>query len=321
MEKNANQLNRREFIRTTTTCALGTIIAASMVNPLVVQAVTSEIDDDKKEKLKQLKKDFFQYACSGALFLYLNREFGHPKENEALPVASLSGGIMQCGHQCGMLWGSALASGAEAFRRFENQGLAINKAISATQNLTKSFLRKAKSMNCQEITNTDWSRKFSIFKYLVTGKTITCLHIAKKWAPKAVKSAEDGLSEKEESRPETPLSCATEVAKKMGAGKEKEIMVAGLAGGYGLSGYGCGALAAAVWIKSLQWFDENEGSTNTKDIYNAYAQKTLDAFNNTTNAEMRCEKICGRNFNSVKEHTEYIKNGGCSNLINTLANS
>ncbi len=316
--ENTSQLNRREFIKKTTTCAIGTLLAASMVNPLLLQAGPTEISDDRKEKLKQLKKDFFQYACSGALFLYLNRNYGHPKENEALSVASLSGGIMQCGHQCGMLWGSALASGAESYRRFENQGQAVNRAISATQNLTKSFLRKADSMNCREITNTDWSRKLSLFKYLITGKTITCLHIAKKWANKAVKSAEDGLSANQDNTTETPVSCAAEVAKKMGATDEKIIMVAGLAGGYGLSGKGCGALGAAVWIKSLEWVKDNPDS---KDMYNPYAKKTLVAFNEVTNSEMLCNKICGRSFNSVKEHTEYIKNGGCGKLIDTLANS
>ncbi len=315
MENNTCELQRREFIKKTSTCIFATMLGASMFNPDLGQADTGEnMNDDEK----QLKKDFFNYACSGALFLYVNRNYGHPKQKEALSVASLSGGIMQCGHQCGMLWGAALAAGAESYRRFQEQDTAIAKAITATQELTKSFLKKAATVNCREITNTNWSKRFSILKYLITGKTITCLSIAKKWAPKAVKTVEDSLSDNLANENELPVNCATEVAKKMNATKEKTIMVAGFAGGYGLNGHGCGALGAAVWIKSLDWFEKNPDS---KDIYNPYAQKTLDAFNKVTNSEMRCKNICEKCFQSSKEHTEYIQSGGCSELIDVIANS
>ena len=40
-----------------------------------------------------------------------------------------------------------------------------------------------------------------------------------------------------------PISCASEVAAKMGASDEEMVMVAGFAGGLGLSGNACGALA------------------------------------------------------------------------------
>ncbi|MEN8154414.1 MAG: hypothetical protein ABFR75_10370 [Acidobacteriota bacterium] len=34
---------------------------------------------------------------------------------------------------------------------------------------------------------------------------------------------------------------------------------------------------------------------------------------------MECNKICGKKFDSINEHTEFIKNGGCRELINVLA--
>jgi hypothetical protein len=47
--------------------------------------------------------------CSHALYYILNREFGHLKENEEHASDPLAGGIMQNGHQCGMIWGATLA--------------------------------------------------------------------------------------------------------------------------------------------------------------------------------------------------------------------
>jgi len=99
-------------------------------------------------------------ACSHTFFYILNREFGHLKENEECASDPLAGGIMQQGYQCGMLWGSALAVGAESFRQHENQGKAIAHAITATQHIMESFINMAKSADCHDITNCDFTFNF-----------------------------------------------------------------------------------------------------------------------------------------------------------------
>ncbi|MCK7536420.1 MAG: C-GCAxxG-C-C family protein [Marinilabiliales bacterium] len=43
----------------------------------------------------------------------------------------------------------------------------------------------------------------------------------------------------------------------MGGTEEESIMVAGFAGGIGLSGNTCGALTAAIWYKMLEWGKNN----------------------------------------------------------------
>ena len=43
----------------------------------------------------------------------------------------------------------------------------------------------------------------------------------------------------------------------MGGTEEESIMVAGFAGGIGLSGNACGALSAAIWYKMLGWAKNN----------------------------------------------------------------
>ena len=91
-------------------------------------------------------------------------------------------------------------------------------------------------------------------------------------------------------------------------------MAAGFAGGLGLSGNGCGALAAAIWKRSL----ESYGPDDKYIMNDPVSQETQEAFYEVSDYEMMCEKIKGKKFESVEEHTEYIKQGGCKNLIDAL---
>jgi len=102
----------------------------------------------------------------------------------------------------------------------------------------------------------------------------------------------------------------------MGAREEHMLMVAGFAGGLGLSGNACGALSAAIWLNTLQW---DKTHTKKSNYPNPMADKTLNAFFSETDYEFKCSDICGANFNSIEEHSEFIKNGGCEKLINVLA--
>ena len=145
-----------------------------------------------------------------------------------------------------------------------------------------------------------------------------CMNLAEKWFPEAVQSAKDGLSVKQNELPQIPVSCASEVAKKMGAGNEEIVTVAGLAGGIGLSGNGCGALGAAIWMSSLAWCRENPGKSG---YLNPKSKEILKAFYDTTGSEILCTKLSGQYFKTIDDHTEFIKNGGCDKVINALAQS
>ena len=102
----------------------------------------------------------------------------------------------------------------------------------------------------------------------------------------------------------------------MGGDEEEMLMVAGFAGGLGLSGSGCGALAAAVWKNALI---HNKKNTGKSANYDPNTDFTLNAFYEETDYEMQCDKICGRRFETMEEHTEFLKNGGCKKLIEVLA--
>ena len=256
-------------------------------------------------------------ACSSTFFYILNREFGYPKEAEVRAAEPLAGDIMLQGYQCGMLWGSVMAAGAEA-RRHDDRGQAIAVAITATQHIMESFINRTQSADCLDITSCDWKNKLSIAKYFLTGKFLSCFTLAEKWAPEVILAATEGLSREQTDLPEQALSCATEVAKKMGASDEQALMVAGFAGGMGLSGNACGALSAAIWLNTIAWYSEQPKKSL---LSNPKAKKTLEAFQGATDYEFLCHKISGQRFKTIDDHTEFIKNGGCDELINVLAQS
>ena len=275
-----------------------------------------------KSHKNDAKKVFREKGTCSRTFAYLlNREFGNNKDSEECATDPMAGGLMQKGHQCGMLWGSSLAVGAEALRRGQNNNDSIRLAIKATKNILESFSKQTSTINCREITNSNMDNFFGLTKYMI--KTLiqgmdnsTCFKLAEEWYPKAIQSAKEGFEQEPNISNQETLSCSTEVAKKMGASEEEQIMVAGFAGGLGLSGNACGALSAAIWMNSLEWAKENPNKSTFK---NKNAKTTLKAFNMETNSEMLCHKICQNSFKTIDEHTQFIKNGGCSKLIDVLA--
>ncbi len=263
------------------------------------------------------KKVFRKLGTCSRTFIYLlNREFGHLNEDAERAADPLSGGIMRRGHQCGMLWGSALAAGAESFRRFGNSEKAISAAVSATQSLMDSFKDRTSTIQCREITDCNFMSNLSMAKYLITGRFLGCFRLAEKWAPEAIESALEGLSIETDVPSYTPVSCATEIVKKLGGSEEEAIQVAGFAGGLGLSGNACGGLAAAIWMKTLAWCRKHP----EKSAYNnPDAEEAFEAFMAASDSEIRCDKITGQCFKSLDEHTQFIQCGGCNQFIDILS--
>jgi hypothetical protein len=307
------KMKRRKFLKVS---AVG---AAS----LVVAGVTGKFAINEYVKLipQDTKRVFWEFGiCSHTLFYIMNREFGHLKGMEERASDPLAGGLLNTGHQCGMLWGATLAAGAESFRRTHDPGQAAALAMAASQRLVESFVATAGTVNCRDIVGCDFTSKLGTAKVL--GKALlsgivnsTCFNLAEKWAPEAIESAKQALAETP-APTQQPMSCASEVARRMGAGDEEATMVAGFAGGLGLSGNACGALAAAIWINTLAWCRKNYWKSG---YANPNAQKIVDGFYRETHSEMLCQKICGRRFKTVDEHTAFVKGGGCSKLITALA--
>jgi len=272
---------------------------------------------DSKHQVKDAKKLFRKLgACSSTQYYILNREFGHQREVEVRAAEPLAGGIMRQGYQCGMLWGSALAVGAESYRRSKDPDKAVGMAISTTQHVMKSFVGRTKAVDCFDITECDWTNKVAMIKFMITGKFLSCFTLAENWAPEMIEAAYEGFSAQSGELPLPAISCASEVVRKMGGRPEEIASVAGFAGGIGLSGNGCGALGAAIWLNSLKWSRENPGKSSYD---NPDAKRTLDTFMKFTNFKVTCHEITGKQFTSIADHTEFMKNGGCKEVISALA--
>ena len=307
------KINRRKFLRVTAAGAAAAGAATIMVK--TDWLFTKPYPGDTKRIFAKCG------ACSQTFFCLLNREFGHPKKTEERASDPLAGGLMNSQHQCGMLWGSALAAGAESFRRTNDHNQAINKAITSTQNIVESFSKRTKTVNCRDLIGFDLSDKLRMAEYMLVSlpggfSNMICMNLAERWAPEAIQSAREGLTAKQTDLPQLPLSCASEVAKKMGANNEEIVMVSGLAGGMGLSGHACGALGAAIWISSLEWCKKHPGESG---YLNPKSKEILKAFKNETGSEFLCSKISGQRFKTLRDHTEFVKNGGCDKLIDILA--
>lgn len=233
----------------------------------------------------------------------------------------LAGGLMGNGYQCGMLWGGALAAGAHAYRLYGFGPQAEAEALIASQRLVEAFRARTNEINCAEITEVEWKatskRRMAtqVVKFFAKGGPIGCFRLAADYAQIAFDEINSTLSEKHIEALSHPVSCAAMLAKKMGASGMHTVMAAGLAGGIGLSGGACGALGAAIWIVGLSSGKEGNG----KLYENPLALAAIDRFLQSADYEFECSKIIGRKFESVADHARYVREGGCSKIIEALA--
>jgi hypothetical protein len=93
------------------------------------------------------------------------------------------------------------------------------------------------------------------------------------------------------------------------------VTAAGLAGGIGLSGGGCGALGAAIWIKGIDQPLKIEGF-NYEDTW---VGETIEQYLEASDYEFECSEIVGRKFENVGDHADYVRGGGCSKILEVLA--
>jgi hypothetical protein len=258
-------------------------------------------------------------TCSKTLMNVLDREFENPMKLEEQASDPLAGGMMQ-GYQCGMLWGSTLAAGAQAHKLFGSGPQAEAAAMRAAEKLVQAFRDRNEHIDCGDITETDPKNKWKVFvHFFVKGGTIRCAGKMANFAPDALKAIDSALSEKEAEpacKPTCdPASCAARLAKKMGASDKHAVMAAGLAGGIGFSGSGCGALGAAIWLLGVN--GHKEGLSNK--VINARVNELMERFLKISGYEYECAEIVGHKFEDLDDHAAYLQQEGCAELIEALA--
>ena len=229
----------------------------------------------------------------------------------------LAGGIMGSGYQCGMLWGGALAAGAQAYRLYGAGARAEVAALLASQKLAAAFRARARDINCAEITELEWKKpsRGQVVKFLARGGPIGCFRLAADYAQIAFDTINNALGEEHLSTPAQPVSCTALLAQKMGVSELHVVMAAGLAGGIGLSGGACGVLGAAIWLGGINTL--KNGGKLSFDL--GASSPEMERFLASADYEFECASIVGRKFADVADHAAYVREGGCAKIIAALA--
>jgi hypothetical protein len=231
------------------------------------------------------------------------------------------GGLMNYGYQCGMLWGAALAAGAQAYRLFGPGPQAEAEAIYASQRLVDAFRDRNKNeFNCLEITDLNFKGKIQgkqLLKFFIKGGPIGCLRMSAGYAREAFSEINTAFSENHFEELSHPVSCTAMMAQKMGLSDLHTVMVAGFAGGIGLCGGACGALGAAIWIIGMNCL---EGGIDEKYIYYSEAfqsrvTEAIDRFLESADYDFECAEIVGRKFENIDDHADHLRAGGCTEII------
>jgi hypothetical protein len=273
----------------------------------------------------------------------LDQAFGHPLTIEEKAAIPFAGGIQQHGYQCGMIWGAALAAGAEAYRRFGSGPEAEVRTMEASRALVEAFRPRHGEIDCFEITHLDhksstWEQ---ISFFLLKGGTWGCIKMASWYAPLALDAIERAFASGSDAggnaagappgpdadsrgpggtpggsmAEREPVSCVAHLARMMGASEQHAVMASGLAGGIGLCGGACGALGAAIWLQTMAAAEGGE----KVDFRDPRTQEVIDGFLKLTDFEFECEKIVGRTFEDVEDHAAYVRGGGCAAIMEGLS--
>ncbi len=255
--------------------------------------------------------------CSQTLLAAVNHAYGRPMRDEERASDPLVGGILQHGYQCGMLWGAALAAGAEAHRRYGSGPDAQVHAILASRRAVEAFQALCHTADCSDITGmtaTSTMREMAAFFFL-KGGSIQCFRLAGRYAPAAFRAIDAALGAAAvDAGPSDRVSCSAIVASKLGASGLHTVMASGLAGGIGLTGGACGALSAAIWLQGLNRLREGR-----KVSYKSpEALALVERFLNASDYEFECRKIAGQTFASVADHVAWLHGGGCAAILDTL---
>jgi hypothetical protein len=255
--------------------------------------------------------------CSETLFALINGAYGHPLRREEAASDPLVGGILLHGYQCGMVWGAALGAGAEAYRRFGAGAEAEARAVFASQRATEAFRARFDTTDCYDITGMNsQSSSWQMTRYFfLQAGSLRCFSKAAQYAKRALAAIEQALSAEHLDVPEYVEGCTARLARRLGASEAHVVMSAGLAGGVGLSGGGCGALGAAIWLLELR----RMAASGKAQFTSPEARALVDMFLRASDFEFTCARIVGHPFDQLGDHADWVRDGGCASILDALS--
>ncbi len=252
----------------------------------------------------------------------VDRSYHNPMAFEEGAVAPLAGGLLQNGYQCGILWGAAMAAGARAYQLLGPGPVAETQAILVSQNLVKAFRLRNKEINCSDIIEMSWkgssprSLASQVLKFFLKGGPLVCFSMSASYAQAARQEIDRSYEARSDGTPSTPVSCASLLARRMGASDMHAVLAAGFAGGIGLSGGACGVLGAAIWLLSMDHATASAGKPSYDD---PRLQAAVERYLTASDYEFECARVVGRQFVDAADHAAYLQAGGCAKIIQALS--
>ncbi len=271
-------------------------------------------------------------SCSEASATLINRDAGveAPLFEQALHL--FSGGFMHQGHACGHLWGATLSAGLRAGEKFSGPDARSAAALYAAHRLVGALSEDDWAFSCRENTGFDLTSLGGRLKYLWSDRPRACGRKALAWASQANSAIDTAFAGFDPQTVNTPcancaVACMSEVAQVGGLGDVDATMVAGFAGGLGLSGNVCGGLAVGVFALSITHYRSRDPD-NRDTQFRAAVQELnlvnhglrklpahlLRDFRANFGSEL-CENIIGRRFDGIEDHSRYVAGGGCRDVF------
>jgi hypothetical protein len=273
-------------------------------------------------------------ACSEASMTTQMRGFGTEDSCYEQAIHAFSGGFMHRGDACGLLTGAALAAGCEARRRFDDDDTASSAALAATVGLVGAFLERVGSADCRDMTGASFATIGGRLRYLRTGAARQCGRTLLDWSGQAHRIIDRSLTDSAGRAPvEGRANCAEETlrrcASSVGVPAADSVVVGGLAGGIGLLGNVCGALATGVFALGVARYRRPRRVRRDSRLRGSIEEMFGIRYRGPATELRRlveerfgsalCVGIVGRRFEDEADHAAFIDGGGCEEVIATVA--
>jgi hypothetical protein len=238
------------------------------------------------------------------------------------------------GHACGQLFGALLSAGIRARERFDADDARAAAALHAARALAAAFSALDWSTDCRDnvgplITLLDRIR------YLRSDRPRACGRTIIPWAAEAADVIDGALDELDPGALSNPqrncaVECMRRIAPAGGLEEGDAVLVAGFAGGLGLLGNACGALAAGVFALTARHYRGRGPEQRDSKLRGALQElnlisglraepaRLLEGFRRSFASEL-CRQMVGRRFESAEDHSTFIAEGGCQDVIEHVA--
>lgn len=274
-----------------------------------------------------------RFSCSETTLTILNAAASLGwKELEEAADPLCAGLVAEMDGACGLLWGASLAAGVRARALIPDPAGVREATLAASIGLVEAYRRAGHPFDCAQITGLN---TWNFARYMLKGNIRVCSRLISGMAPEFHAIIDRTIDVHRARGPAGRCrNCAVEAYDRVCraidlAADGTGAVAAGFAGGLGLSGNACGALAAAILAVSMKYFTERNRPKHSmirSDLQGLFlgvgwmrpsmeiARRFRAGFPGKT-----CRSIAGRAFASADELAAHLDSGRCERVLEAVA--